>query len=174
MTAVMMTKFVDAGKSRKCLVEDALNTEVFGIAQSLASDQFSLYHGTKLSIIACLIQTTDTRKIQPDASSCVIELSMLLWKKQISWVQNFPDFSKFLYNEIMDISSFFNICDVITDQYFEGSLTEETRENRGSGTGLIVTFDDCSGIPPNFISKFLSNVTNKRNLNKYLANKFLT
>ena len=60
----MMTKFVDAGKNRRYLVEDVLNTEVFGIAQSLASDQFSLYHGTKSSIIASLIQTTDTRKIQ--------------------------------------------------------------------------------------------------------------
>ena len=72
MTAVMMTKFAAAGKNRRYLVEDALNTEVFGIAQSLASDQFSLYHGTKSSIIASLIQTTDTRKIQPDASGCVI------------------------------------------------------------------------------------------------------
>ena len=68
----------------------------------------------------------------------------------------------------------FNRCDVITDRYFEGSLKERTRGDRGSGTGQIITFDDCSEIPPNFISKFLSNVTNKTNLNKYLANKFLT
>ena len=74
----------------------------------------------------------------------------------------------------MDISSLFNRCDVITDRYFEGSLKERTREDRGSGTGQIITFDDCSEIPPNFISKFLSNVTNKTNLNKYLVNKFLT
>ena len=114
MTAVTMTKFAAAGKSRRYLVEDALNTKVFGIAQSLASDQFSLYHDTKSSIIASLIQTTDTRKIQPDASSCVIDLSMLLRKKQPSWVQTFADFSKFLYNEIMDISSLFNRCDFIT------------------------------------------------------------
>ena len=43
MKAVVMTKFVDAGKNRRYLVVDTLNTEVFGIAQSLASDQFSLY-----------------------------------------------------------------------------------------------------------------------------------
>ena len=98
MTAVMMTKFVDAGKNRRHLVEDALNTEVFVIAQSLASDQFSLYHGTKSSTIASLIQTTDTRKVQPEASSCVIDLSMLLQRKQPSWVQTFADFSKFLYD----------------------------------------------------------------------------
>ena len=62
MTAVMMTKFAAAGKNRRYLVEDALNTEVFGIAQSLASDQFSLYHGTKSFIIASLIQATDSKK----------------------------------------------------------------------------------------------------------------
>ena len=50
-----MTKFIDAGKNRRYLVEDALKTDVFGIAQSLASDQFCLYHGRKSSIIAGLI-----------------------------------------------------------------------------------------------------------------------
>ena len=60
------------------------------------------------------------------------------------------------------------------DQYFEGSLKEATREDRRSGAGFNVKFDDCSEIPPNFISKFLSNVTNETNLNEYLANKFLT
>ena len=57
MTAVMMTKFVDAGKNRRYLAEDALNTEIFGIAQSLASDQFSLYHGTKSSLCQKLTST---------------------------------------------------------------------------------------------------------------------
>ena len=89
-------------------------------------------------------------------------------------MQTFADFSKFLYNKIMDISSLFNRCNDITDQYFGGSLKEGTKEDRGSGTELIVTFDDCSEIPLNFIGKFLSNATNKTNLNKYLANKFLT
>ena len=74
----------------------------------------------------------------------------------------------------MDISSLFNRCDVIMDQYFHRILKEGTKEDRGSGTGVIVTFDDCSEILPNFISKFLSNVTNKTNLNKYLTNKFVT
>ena len=69
MTAVMMTKFVDAGKNRRYL-----NTGVLEIQQSLASDQFFLYHGTKFSIIASLIQTTDTRKNQSDTSGCMIEL----------------------------------------------------------------------------------------------------
>ena len=80
----MMTKFVDTGKNRRYLDAEAFgiaNTEAFGIAQSLASDPFSLYNGTKSSIIASLIQKTDTREIQSDTSGCVIELSMLLRKK---------------------------------------------------------------------------------------------
>ena len=108
ITAVMMTKFVGTGKSRRDLVEDALNTEVLGIAQSLTSDQFSLYHSTKSSTIASLIQTTNTRKIQPDTSDWLIELSMLPRKKQPSWVQTFSDSSKFFYNGIIDICSLFN------------------------------------------------------------------
>ena len=131
LAVVMMIKFVDASKNRRNLVEYALNTEVFRIAQSLASDQFSLYHGTKSSIIASLIQTTDTGKIKLDTSGCVIKLSMVLWKKQPLCVQNFADFSKFLYKRIMDISSLFNRCDVITGQYFEGSLKEGRREDCG-------------------------------------------
>ena len=98
---------------------------------------------------------------------------MLLWKNQPLWVQTFADFSKFHYNEINDISSLFNKCDIITDRYFEGSLKEGTREHRGSEAGLIFTFDDFFEAPPNFISKFLSNVTNKTNLSKYPTNKFL-
>ena len=109
---------------------------MFGITQSLAKDQFSLYHGTKSSITS-LIQTTDAKQILRDASGCVVELSMLLRKKQPSWVQAFADFSKFLYEEIMDIARTSQRCDVISDRYFEGSLKEGTREDRG--TGLIVT-----------------------------------
>ena len=101
-------------------MEDALNREDFGTAQSLASGQFCLYHGT-ISSLTALTQTRDTKKIQLDASGCVIKLSMLLQKKQPVWGQTFADFSKFLHNEIMDISSLFNRCYGILDQYFERS-----------------------------------------------------
>ena len=74
----------------------------------------------------------------------------------------------------MGVSSLFNRYYVIAYRYFEGSLKERTRKDRGSGTWLIITLDGCSEIPPNFISKFLSNVTNKTNLNTYLTNKFVT
>ena len=52
---------------------------------------------------------------------------------------------------------------------FGRKFTSKTRKDGGSGTGLIVTFDDCSEIPSNFVSKFLS----KTNLNKHVTNNFL-
>ena len=173
MTAITMTKLGDTGKNRRYLVEEVLNTEVFGIAQSLASDQFSLYHGTKSSTMASLIQTSDTGKIKRDQSGWMIDISMLLRKKQPSQVQSFADFSKFLQNKIMDISSLLNRCDIIADGHSEVSLKEGTREDCGARTWLIIIFDDCSEIPPKFITKLLSNVTNKTILSKSLENKFL-
>ena len=80
----MMTKLGDTSKNRRYLVEEVLNSEVFGIAQSLASNQFSLSHGTKSSTMASLIQTSDTRKIKRDKSGWMIDTSMLLQKKQPS------------------------------------------------------------------------------------------
>ena len=49
----------------------------------------------------------------------------------------------------MDISSLFNKCDIISDQYFEGSLKERAREDHGPGTGHVITFHNCFEIPPN-------------------------
>ena len=76
-------------------------------------------------------------------------------------MQTFAD--KFLNTEIMYISSLFSRCDIITDRHSEGGLKEGAREDRGSGTGIIVIFDHCSEITPNYITKFLSNVTSKTN-----------
>ena len=122
----------------------------------------------KSSIIASLIQTTDTRKIPPVYKWLCDRAFHASSEEAVIVVSKFP------YNEIMDISFLFNRCDVITDQYFEGSLKEETRGNHGSGRGLLVTFDNCSDISPNFICKFLSTVTNKTNLSKFLAKKLVT
>ena len=52
-------------------------------------------------------------------------------------------------------------------------MKEGTRADQGSGKGLDVKFDDNTEIPSNFESKLLSNITNKINLNDYLAKLFL-
>ena len=172
MTAVMMAKFVDAAKQRQDKVNEVLNTEIFGIAQSLAKDQFNLYHGTK-SCIMSIVDVIDTQPTPTNDSGCVIELSMLLRKKLPTSVQTFADYARFLYDEIMDISHQYQRCDVVSDRYFEGSLKEGTRENRGSGTGLVIPFSDLTRLPSQFQSAFLTNATNKTNLNEFLANKFI-
>ena len=68
----------------------------------------------------------------------------------------------------MNISSYFERCDVIADRYFEGSLKEGTRSDRGSGKGLVIPFNNDTTIFSNFNANFLTNVTSKTNLNKYL------
>ena len=62
--------------------------------------------------------------------------------------------------------------DFVTDRYFSESLKQGVRNNRGSD-GLIFPFNDSTAFPENFETDFLTNVTNKTNLNEYLAQKFI-
>jgi hypothetical protein len=96
--------------------------------------------------------------ILSDKSGIVIELSAILRKTLASWVKTFADFAKFLHDEIMNLASNFNRCDVITDRYFRGSLKEGIRRYRGSGT--VHLFNDNTNLPSNFDSDFLSNSQN--------------
>ena len=114
MTTKMMDKLKDLAKLRRSAVEDALNTEVFGIAQSLTKDQFSLYHGTKSHVVnpSASIQTA----FPETKCGIVVELSMFFRKKRPTWVLSFSDFAKFLYCYIMDLSKQFRRCDVVIDR----------------------------------------------------------
>ena len=62
--------------------------------------------------------------------------------------------------------------DIVTDRYVSESLKEGVRDNRDSGR-LVFLFNDSRPFPENFETDFLTNVTNKTNLNEYLALKFL-
>ena len=62
-------------------------------------------------------------------------------------------------------------CEIVADRYFEGSLKEGTRNNRGArGSKLI--FNGESLMPKDFSRNFLANSENKENLNIFLAKKF--
>ena len=109
MTSAMLTKLRDAAIYRQNLAEESFQTEVFGISQSLAKDQFSLYHGTKSA------KLTNFNKCQKpsvcsEKSGIVIELSPLFPMKLYTWVKTFDDFAKFIYNEIMDLAETFDRC----------------------------------------------------------------
>ena len=80
-----------------------------------------------------------TKPIFEGKTKCgiVVELSLFLRKKRPTWVFKFHDLAKFLYDEIMDLSKFFQRCDIVIDRYFEDSLKEGVREERGSGLVFV-------------------------------------
>ena len=72
----------------------------------------------------------------------------------------------------MLMSKNYQRCEIVADRYFEGSLKEGTRNNRGArGSKLI--FNGESLMPKDFRRNFLANSENKENLNIFLAKKFV-
>ena len=53
----------------------------------------------------------------------------------------FSDFAVLIYYEIIKLAGNHNRIDLVFDRYFENSLKEDTRKNRGS-TGCTFPFDD--------------------------------
>ena len=85
--------------------------------------------------------------------------------------RTFDDFGNYRYRIIMLIQKIINVAKIVADRYFEGSLKERTRNNRGArGSKLI--FNGESLMPKDFSSNFLANSENKENLNIFLAKKF--
>ena len=172
LTAAMMEKLKKAGEARSELVENLLRTERFEILQSLSENQYSsIYYGTK-SHVTSQFRTLFKPSFHGTKNGIVIELSMLLRKKRVSCVKSFEDYARFLYHVITKSTEPYSRLDVVTDKYFSESLKEEVRDNRGSD-GLTFPFNDSTPIPANFETDFLTNVTNKTNLNEYLAQKFI-
>ena len=97
---------------------------------------------------------------------------MLLCKKRVSWVKSFKDYARFLYYVILKSAELYSRFDIVTDRYFSESLKQGVRHNRGSD-GLIFPFNDSAAFPANFETDFLTNITNKTNLNEYLAQKLI-
>ena len=97
---------------------------------------------------------------------------MPLRKKRVSWVKYFEDYARFLYHVILKSADPYIRFDIVTDRYFSESLKVGVRHNRGFD-GLIFTFNDSTAFPANFETDFLTNVTNKTNLNEYLRQKLI-
>ena len=171
LTLAMMEKLMKAGETRSELVENLLHTEIFEVPQSLSVNQYSLYHGTK-SHITSQFRTISKPSFHLTKSGIVIELSMLLRKKRVSWVKSFEDYARFIYHAILKSAEPYRIFDIVTDRYFSESLKQGFRHNRGSD-GLIFPFNYSTPFPANFETDFLTNITNEINLNEYLTQKFI-
>ena len=135
LTLAMMEKLKKAGETRSELVENLLHTEIFRIPQSLSANQYSLYDGTK-SHVTSQFRTISKPSFHSTKRRIVIELSMLLRKKRVSWVKSFEDYAGFLYHAILKSAEPYSRFDIATDRCFSESLKEGVRDSRGSD-GLI-------------------------------------
>ena len=133
LTLAMVKKLTKADETRSELVENLLGT--FEIPQSLSANQYSFYHGTK-SHVTSQFRTISKPSFHSTKRRIVIELSMLLRKKRVSWVKSFEDYAGFLYHAILKSAEPYSRFDIATDRCFSESLKEGVRDSRGSD-GLI-------------------------------------
>ena len=103
--------------------------EIFGVAQSLANDKTSLYHGTKSEIKNLLKQCTPW-VINTENSAIIVELSPTVFRYSKGLINNFNDFTVLIYYKVMDIAFNFQRIDIVCDRYFRDSLKEQTRKMR--------------------------------------------
>ena len=117
--------------------------------------------------------TSEKSNLNPENHNAIIfDLSAIVRSKSKSNCLAFDDFANYIYRIIMLMSKNYQRCEIVADRYFEGSLKEGTRNNRGArGSKLI--FNGESLMPKDFSSNFLANSENKENLNIFLAKKFV-
>ena len=168
---IMMNKLRSAAAYRPHQTRELFAGGIFGVAQSIATDDTSLYHGTK-SEIKKRFPPCPSPLIGVEQSSIVVELSPFIHTQAEKAVDDFNDFAVLMYYRIMDIGYKFHRIDVVCDQYFKDSLKEQTRKNRGIGTRHAIA--DDAPIPYNFKESFLHNSENKNDLNEYLAQKMVS
>ena len=84
----------------------------------------------------------------------------------------FEDYTRFRYHVTLKSTEPNSRFDIVTDRCFSESLKEGVWDNIDSD-GLTFSFNDSTAFPANFEIDFLTNVTNKANLNEYLGQKFI-
>ena len=92
--------------------------------------------------------------------------------KGASDADTFHDFAVIIYYYIMGLSKGFTRIDIVGDQYFDHSVKEQIRKDRGTGTRKL--FEDLTKFPKNLREDFLRNSQNKEDLNCYLAEKIIS
>ena len=126
-------------------------TEIYNVAQSLSTDSTTLYHGTKSNVIQRL-EKSSAPTASSLSTSIIIELSPILRN----------DFSADTFTHLMHISDGYDPVDITCDRYFDNSLKNQTRNERGQGH--IFMFDEHTKFPSDFKDKFLKINDNKERL----------
>ena len=166
------TKLRAALEYRKLETTTIFNNEFTGVAHSIAQTPTTLYHAKKSAIMDKFKPCSENVDIKTNPSAIVIEMSAMIMMKANCNAETFHDFALILYNYIMDIAKDFERVDIVCDQYFDNSLKEGTRSGRGQGS--LKLFEDGTKFPEKMRQDFLKHNTNKSQLNKYLAEKFMS
>ena len=170
----VINKMRSACEHRPDLAQKVFEHEIFDVPQSLSTNSVSMYHGAKSDITKRLSSFCDSRIPTRECKSAVIiEMSPLIIAKCFSLTNTtcFSDFAVLLYYYILKLGMDFDRIDLVFDRYFDNSLKEDTRKNRGSGSRFAFTND--TALPNNMTENFLKNSQNKEDLNQYLAMKFI-
>ena len=174
-TKSVLNKMRSACEHRSVMAEKLFEHEILNVPQSLSTDGVSLYHGSK-SDIAKRLQTYSQETIpgRECNSAIVIEMSPIIRAKAFSssGAECFSDFAVLLYYEVMKLASSHERIDVVFDRYFDKSLKEGTRKNRGAGSRFVFEGDETP-IPNNMAEGFMKCSENKNDLNEYLGKKFI-
>ena len=172
MTAAIISKIKSSYRFRREEACNLFKEELFQRAHSISEDENTLYHGTKSDILKQL-NSTEKPNLNPENRNAIIfDFSAIVRSKSKSNCLTFDDFARYIYGMIMLMSKNCELCEIEADRYFEGSLKEGTRNNRGAGGSKLI-FNGESLMSKDFSSKFWANSENKENLNIFLAKKFV-
>ena len=142
-------------------------SEIFPTAQSLSVDEKSLYHGTKADLLKRFEKVDPP--VLPSNAAIIIELSAIIRFRSNITVDTFNAFAIAIYTHINNISADYQRIDVACDRYFDNSLKNQTRSERGCGSSI--KFDGQTPFPNEFCDNLLKNSKNKEKLNHFLADK---
>ena len=162
-----MNKLRSAAKVRKQGTLYLFETELFGVAQSLAETSTSLYHRNK-SEIPTKFPSFNKCTIS-NSSAAVIDLSPIEKGIYVTHCKTFEEFANILYKKVSYHFKDHKRIDLIVDRYCKNSLKEDLRVERNIGSRLL--FDDSTKLQSKVLSDILKNSDSKNELGHYLAKK---
>ena len=124
-----LTKLRVATEVRPEIASKVFESELYGVAQSLAQTARNLCHGNK-AVILEKFESCKFVEVDPlQASAIIIELSPLLRTQNFNSGMTFKDLANALYDRVMVLAKGYQRCDVVADRYFQQSLMGGSRDD---------------------------------------------
>ena len=144
-----------ACEHRAQMAVELFEGEIMNIQHCLTPDSVSLYHGNKADI-AKRLNSEELLPEQDGKSAIILEMSPIIRAASCSTgIENFSDFAVIIYHHVAKLSHGYDRFDLIFDRYFQESLKEGTRNDRGSRS-MFVFEGDHIPIPNNMEQTFSS------------------